>query len=356
MSWISSKYAGKCRKCGQGHAVGERVWWERGSKGVECSRCHETGMSAPNPGNPVPTATSTVPGAPVAPTSTPGCPLPEDVGKSGNVVRVWDSFAAYVDTARECVNYGSVFRNDSKKDFYGNTPTYESALAMADSGYAEVRPEVDALVAKMETKIEPMLQPAFTSYFDVSGGSVDIARYLDGEPECMVETRLVEIAKPGRVITILVSGGYLGRAKVEDILARGAAIVGLCDSLQRLAHETEIWMEKSSSNGGKATLTHLVKLKNAGEPINVDMLMYAIAHPSCHRRLTFAIREQEPNGERFGIVRGRDCVGGTVEMVMAEKVGANVVLESVANMTETMNGEEWISRKLSEFGLLKEGE
>ena len=339
-----ARYSGKCSVCKGRIVEGQEIAYDGRTRCMRCYRGAEP-VSAPVE-------------APVASRQTPGCKLPENVGQGAHVVRVWDSFADYVETARQTVNYGSEHRNGqssfhAEKNWYG-TETFEEALALAENGYDEVRPHVDALVSKMEAKIAPSLQPAFTSYFDVSGGSVDVGRYMDGEPECMIETRLIEIAKPGRVITLLVSGGYLGSASTEDILARGAAIVGLCDSLQRMAHETEIWMEKSSQGGvTDATLTHLVKLKNAGEPFNIDVLMYAIAHPSCHRRLTFSIREQEPNGKRFGISKGTGNVGGTVELRMGKAVGATVELESVATMSETRNGEEWIVEKLAEFGLIK---
>lgn len=207
---------------------------------------------------------------------------------------------------------------------------------------------------KIDAKIAPSLQPAFTSYFDVSGGMVDVGRFLDGEPECMMETRLIEVAKPGRVITLLVAGGVLASASTADIQERGCAIIALVDSLEKMQHSVEIWLEVSCARefGGEVSqmpvLTHLVKLKSAGEVLDIDSLMFAVAHPARHRRLSFALRRNEPRKNRFGIPHE-----ATTATTMKEEVGATLVLESLSHKGKTVSAEEWIMNTLSEFGLIK---
>ena len=45
--FISSNYAGKCRQCKTPHAVGTRVYWTKGVRGVLCEKCAQ-----PSPGSP----------------------------------------------------------------------------------------------------------------------------------------------------------------------------------------------------------------------------------------------------------------------------------------------------------------
>lgn len=58
MGIIRSKYPGKCRKCGKTHSPGDRVYWTRGIKGVECISCsggNRPTTPTPNPVRPNPT-------------------------------------------------------------------------------------------------------------------------------------------------------------------------------------------------------------------------------------------------------------------------------------------------------------
>jgi hypothetical protein len=347
---IPSKFAGKCRECKRTHGVGELVYWKAGVKGVRCRSCFVDGNGASPTSSPY-----SPPAAPTGPTSPgKGCDIPANTGTGRHIIREWASFGEYVECAKNVAPvYGEGCWYSPKAKFYG-TDSWDDAVQLADNGYSAVRPTVDALVEKMEKKLAPKLLPAYEMFFDVSGGAVDIGRFLDGEPECMVETRLVKVAKPGRVISILVSGGVMQDARLEDILTRGCAIVALVDSLERMQHRAEIWLEMScagSSNvivGRGEILTHLVKLKSAEERLDIDMLMFAIAHPSRHRRLTFAIRRSCDNG-RAGIPNE-----ATVALTCKERVGATLCLESLSFGGRTITGEKWVSEKLAEFGLIRE--
>lgn len=356
MAYRSSLYTGHCKTCSAPYAVGDRVWFLGRGKGCRCEACQE-GRGGTG-GNTAPAPRSGAPGAPTAPTRPgTGADLPADVGTGRHTVRVWETFADYVRTAKETkpiAKEGCWY--SAKESFYG-TRSWDDAIRLADTGYVDVRPDVDALVEKMEQKIAPMLMPAFEMFFDVSGGAVDIGRFVDGEPECMVETRLVKIAKPGRVITILVSGGVLQNASTTDIITRGCAIVALVDSLERMQHRAEIWLEMSCASDYSATvgrgtiLTHLVRVKNAEDSLDIDTLMFAIAHPSRHRRLTFAIRRNEERmGAKFGVPRE-----ATVALTCKDRVGATLCLESLSFGGNTITGEKWVSEQLAEFGLVREG-
>lgn len=317
---ISSAYAGKCRQCGVRHDKGGMVWWQKGIKGVLCQACK--GAAPHNP------------------------PAPRTVREFGS----WEEFVDYAEKhknpAESSHNYWG-----ATKEWYGSK-SYDDAVKMARQGWADIRPEVDALVDKIKHVITPALQPAFQSYFDVSGGMVDVGRFLDGEPECMVETRLVNIAKPGRVISILIDGFYSASIDPESIKARGAAIIGLIDSLERMQHSTEIWYE--TSFGGNP-LTYLVKLKSVEDMLDINTLMFAIAHPSAYRRINFAAQERRGENRKFAVGEG-NSYGSPDGLHMGERVGASLELPRLKHGDETADGSVWIQKVLSDFGLVKEGE
>lgn len=287
--------------------------------------------------------------------------LPINSGTDSHVIREWASMREYVQTAKDAPIYYTKSK-DGGVAFEGDT-CWQDTVTVADNGYVAIRPNVEALTERIAAHIAPSLQPAFTPYFDVSGGMVDVGRFLDGEPECMVETKLIEIAKPGKVVTILVHGGMLGKVKTTDFIKRGVAIVALVESLERMQHSTEIWLEVSSSREDHITprngpvLTHLVKLKDAGEALDIDSLMFSVAYPGRHRRISFAIRELEAVGfaKRVGVTRHDGGQGATVPLTCQERVGADIVLESLSTFSKvTSNAEVWIKDQLADIGLLRE--
>lgn len=352
MAIMVSKYAGKCKTCRSAYSVGADIFWSRVT-GALCLACRPD--AAPRLTYPAPAAT---PG-PYVPSTTVTGPfnVPAQSGEGNHSVRIWQTFAEYVECAKSAPRkYGemsSCWEYGRKKFTF--TDSWDEMVALAENGWDEVRPTVDALVEKIDADIAPRLQPAFQSYFDVSGGMVDVGRFLDGEPECMVETRLVEIAKPGRVVTLLISGGVMAGVDTASIIERGCAIVALVDSLEKMQHGCEIWLEMSCAKNRDATpktapvLTHLVKLKSAEDAMDVDMLMFAIAHPARHRRMTFALRRNEPNMHAFDIPHE-----ATVALTQAERVGASLVLESLSHGGKDVTGKKWIQETLAEFGLVKE--
>lgn len=346
MAIMASKYAGKCKRCQARYAVGDMIFWSPRATGALCLACRpDVTPNTPKPTYNPPTTRKRAPGRKRTEPTAPG---------TERTVREFGSWAQFIDYAEEHKNPAESSHHyyGATKEWYGSK-SYDDAVKMARQGWTDIRPEVDALVEKIEHVIAPALQPAFQSYFDVSGGMVDVGRFLDGEPECMVETRLVNVAKPGRVISILIDGFYSASIDPESIKARGAAIIGLVDSLERMQHGTEIWYETSFRGN---PLTYLVKLKSAEDVLDIDTLMFAIAHPSAYRRINFAAQERRGENRKFQVGEG-NSYGGPDGLHMGERVGASLELPRLKYGDETADGTVWIQKVLSDFGLVrKEGE
>lgn len=285
--------------------------------------------------------------------------LPKDSGDGiKHVVREWNGMSAYVKCAEDMPDYGEKNRKSNVR-FHGDR-SWGETMNVAKNGYKAARPDVEALTSKIENKVKTYIQPAFESYFDVSGGTVDVGRFLDCEPECMVETRLVNIAKPGKVVTILVNAGMMSSIDTDDFIARGCAIIALVDSLERIQHSTEIWLESTITKDRETpltshVLTHLIKIKDAADEIDINGLMFAIAYPGRHRRITFSVRELEPLHNQHGTTRFGPGQGYTRALMMKERVSADVCLESLSTSDlVVVNAEKWIEKVLSEIGLIRE--
>jgi hypothetical protein len=328
---ITSAYPGKCRVCKTPHSKGDSVWWRKGEKGVVCGHCKA--QEAPNTPTPSPSAPKPVPSQPR--------PIRKIAGKP-TVIDRFGSWQEFVDVAVKSRNPEKQ-STTAGKEFTGSA-SWEEALDLSRKGWKEIRPSVDAMVDSLDAKIAPALQPAFINYFDVSGGMVDVGRYLNGEPECMIETHLIETAKPGRVVGILVNGDFNGGTQGREIQKRGAAIVALIHTLEKMQHSTEIDVEISSLEG----LTTVIRLKNADDVLDIDSLMFAIAHPSALRRIYFAYLEG--HAQWWGRLVSPGSYGSAGPLRMGGEIGAAIELEGILHMS----GEEWIVSELTKFGLIEE--
>lgn len=253
--------------------------------------------------------------------------------REGKYRVVFDSLAEMVEVGDRKTDHEedrSSQRQDQERSEWARTKTWEEAKSLALHGYHDIRPQVDAIVGEILTDIREVEMDAFDWVYDVAGGEVDVARLLDGEPENMIEQVPVKIAKPGRVVSILIDGSYSASVDSENVKKRGAAIVALVDILARLQHSVEIWTELSVTGTGQGTYTILCPIKRTEEIMDVDSIMFAIAHPSFQRRIVLGVEEQEPIKTRqkfgFGIGVGRTRYGRPAQMVMGEKVGATVTV------------------------------
>jgi hypothetical protein len=142
--------------------------------------------------------------------------------------------------------------------------------------------------------VAPTPEPFASVIYDVGGAVPAVPIFCAGDPSCMMDWTNAEIATNPIVRLDYCNGGIHDR-KAEALMLRGAAVLSLADSLERRGYSTEIRVV-AETNGrdraGAVTLATSIVLKRAGEYFDVDRLAFALAHPSVHRRLRFALIEQ----------------------------------------------------------------
>lgn len=195
--------------------------------------------------------------------------------------------------------------------------TFTEALEAArGAGYSEAVPEAEALARTVADQITTeRLGTTFQATWAVAGAEVDMGRFMSGEPECMVETVPVQIAKHGRAVRLVVPSNQACNIGADTIRARGAAIMALCDVLTRLQHPLEVWAAFNNNGTDPYRRTALlVKVQGANEPLDAGRLMLAVAHPASNRRLAWAAKnaivdDDDTLAQAFD-VKGRGGYGG----------------------------------------------
>lgn len=237
------------------------------------------------------------------------------------IVHIYESIKEFLDHIKDgadrkgASHYGE-FDNGYGRDeeFYANwtgTKSFAEALQLQATGWHQSRPKVDAILEPLREKLADKLGYVSERFHDVIGYEPDIDRLLAGEMECMYDDLFVEAPSNGRVYTLLVSGAVNSHVSAETLMKRGAAIVALVEAFQMVGSDVEIWVEDSfrarGTNKSKGrTFTSLVRIHRAGENLDIDSIMFPLAHPSWFRRFGFAEAESLPRTvrEEFGFVLG----------------------------------------------------
>lgn len=194
--------------------------------------------------------------------------------------------------------------------------SWDEANEMAETGWQDALPEAMAISEGIvETVNREHNVEAFHAVWDVSGGAVDVGRYLSGEPECMIEMPPQEISKVGSVVTLVKSMSASAAYGADELKAYGHMVVALALALSRLGHSVEIWVDcpvTGSRTGGSRRGTGLraytrVLVKGANDALDPAQIMFALAHPALLRQLTFAVYDGFPSPFKaaFASSRGR---------------------------------------------------
>lgn len=277
--------------------------------------------------------------------------------KTPHTTMRFDSWDKFLDRAKQSnPSPYAISHRVKRSSGYYLTKSFDEAMDLAQHGWTEKGMMVEALTEKIKDDLRPKMVQTFGSFFDTSGGQVDMDRFLMGEPENMIELIPVKVAKPGRVISILVNMFFSAGTHVDDVVKRGTAIVGLIECLELLQHSTELWVEMAGSNVSyprdEQTMSILVKVKGAEDKPDMGRIMFAISHPDMLRRLLFGVAETIPDCETrrvFGVYPEGSGYFYPNKLQCASEVAATLTID---HMKLDSDSEEWIKANLGEFGLL----
>lgn len=149
----------------------------------------------------------------------------------------YDSWSAFIDHAEH--GKATVSKPRSHREVWEEMPlswyggaSRPVAFSLARDGWPEgedyIKPLTLALVDKVSSLIE---RPVYI--YDVEGHGIDVARYVDGEPECWLRQDVRITEGPGRRIVRIVANGFASCGIEPDVIrAKGAAVAALAELLE----------------------------------------------------------------------------------------------------------------------------
>lgn len=229
--------------------------------------------------------------------------------------------------------------------------TFGEAATLARKGWSVGRDESERIGEAVRAQVTDALPPANVAYHDVSGACVDVGAFLTGVPECMIDFRTDEVRAP--VVTILINGTVSAAVSADRIVKRGIAITALVEALAILQRSCVIFSEVTVTSG-RDVVSILTNLKGASDALDIDAVMFGIAHPAMLRRLYFGAYENTcPAAMQNRIGFGYGCPG---RLTRTDEVGATVVIDPIASSVEVDKMEndpaQWVIDTLHKIGAL----
>lgn len=212
-----------------------------------------------------------------------------EIDAQDNIDVVFDSLEDQVEAIRarpDIVKYRSGQMRD-EPEFYG-AANMEQVFKLVETGLPDLGIKALGIanerVATLEREID---MPAFASFYNVSGADVDVARYLSGEPENMIDYNMVMTPRAGRIICLVISVDAMGWISTDTIEARGIQAMALVFAIEKIGFQVEMWADIRSKRPG-SSLRVRTMVKAAGAPLDVERAMYAFTSPTMLRGLGFA--------------------------------------------------------------------
>jgi hypothetical protein len=230
--------------------------------------------------------------------------------------------------------------------------SWSEALKIAREGWQE---HLDVTVEVAESAVNLIEQDnevdTFEPVWDLTGSEVDVARYLSGEPENMIDYPLHKIAKPGTIITLCASVGYSAGISSGTIIKRGQVITAFALALGRLGHSVEMWADSTMAGTYKDGTTRVL-VKGANDVLDPARILAAYAHPSTLRHLVFASTHGWPAGYRKAIGIG-DSYGKPSPPPKTLPEGT-IYLPELKSYGDIPDAHEALRDMLRDVGLLRE--
>jgi hypothetical protein len=172
---------------------------------------------------------------------------------------------------------------------WAGTKSYEAAAKLVMKGWKKGRQQlldnVEAIALKKD------LVDAPSSLYDVAGARPEVPLAVAGDPCCMWDANpLVESKAPTYRLFINISASCRWEAK--HLMNWGACILSVVDSLEAQGNCSIEVNICQGNKGGHGRSEFIVRLKEAGQHIDFDIMAFAIAHPSMLRRVMFGCMER----------------------------------------------------------------
>jgi len=261
------------------------------------------------------------------------------------IYRDFDSVAAFARRAER-----SGYRSSSSDRWAGGSLSDAVSMATGDGWEGSLETIEAARLAGSATGHD------LETIHDVAGSSIDMVRFIEGEPECMLDSFLTAPKNP--VVSMIVPVCYSSATNTETVLNRGAVIAAVIEWARANGTVVEVYAMDARTFGTKRNgVNRFVYTVFCGDSRGVydpRVVAYSVAHPTMLRRLGFACAGGETKGFQSALHIGSQGTGPydvTPEDLPRQAAGPSVTLAAARNgETVTVEGLLDAVRQAAETG------
>lgn len=162
--------------------------------------------------------------------------------------------------------------------------SFQDAVKYASEGWSEG-------LNKVTKKLDVMKQAGRgkARIYDVAGDYPSVPRALSGAPDSMTRRHFSDSSRKP-ILDIFISPVFSSATNAEAFINVGAAMASFIDSCEAVGYSVNLMtgMIAKACYQDKINVGAVFPLKLSGQVLDLDRLIYFIAHPSFLRRLGFA--------------------------------------------------------------------
>jgi hypothetical protein len=236
---------------------------------------------------------------------------------------------------------GDDFKSDGHRDRWTLGMSWDDALDAYRGGWAEGAKKAYDLAETIKLTPTATRQALKRS---VVGGHPNVGAYLAGSPVNMWQVSRQD-AKGRPFVHLYCQINYLARVDASTAFDRGCALVALADALETAGCRVKITgIDNTEALGGRSKgrmYCSTYGLKEYGERLDVDNIIFTLAHPAFYRRICFAIRTTH-----YGTCEGSTEQASDSEMEPTQVNNEHNVMFSHLTPPENGRNPEWFLAKM----------
>ncbi len=168
------------------------------------------------------------------------------------------------------------------------TREFPEAYELATRGWPEGLGYANALSAQLASSVTGSRRMAPKLTRCQAGFAPCVPAMLAGEPESMFAIRQEMREGCGRVVRVVYNQCSSWGISGETLLKRGAIVAALVDVLEGAGVRCEVVACTGLRKGSQAH-EFFVPLKSAGDPLDMDALIFWLAHAAAYRRMFWSL-------------------------------------------------------------------
>jgi hypothetical protein len=209
---------------------------------------------------------------------------------------IFDSLGDFIDSQTSVPDERGVenTRHGGLDREFNGVSSMDEAIGLARKGAVREGIEgLDYAHDKIEEMDRDLISQGFQWRFSEDTGSeIDVARYLSGDSDYLVEYYLNDVSLSTPVVTLVIGSAVSCAISTNAIMEHGKRLVALVDAIESTGKVVELWIDYLHSNSYNAkdnatTARQSILLKAPGQFLDAGQMFHALTHASMFRALGF---------------------------------------------------------------------